>query len=266
MLAGHYLAATDLETSGLNHDTCEILQFGMRIVNLDGTYVDGCDLIQTYVSPSRPLVIGDNAEQGAIDMHVRTGLLAYWPATPPPSATEVDVIVSTYLLGLGFREYGRDSRLKILGRNPSFDEAFMRRFMPLTARLLHYRKLDTDVGELLFAIALNTGTGVIRRAFEGNHTVQGDIDSTVAEHRAMVEALRLTLADAQLGVPGASTTATRPAKQLDELIVTSTMTLAGPLTVKNLYIEPGALLHTNNHALVVTGQSPNGTLDRVVTP
>lgn len=261
MLAGHYLAGLDTETTGLNEDTCEILEFGLRIVNVDGTYVSGCDLISTTVLPRQPIVVGVNAEQEALNIHAKTGL-----ANRPfeRSLAQVDALVAGYLNSLGFVEQGRQSRLKILGRNPAFDRSFMRTRMPKTASLFHYRLVDVDVCETLFATAMNTSTGAIRRAFEGDHTVANDIESTIAEYREMVKALRPLVEQSASAVP--AQVATRPWMYMDDFYVNSTMTLAGPTSCKRLHIAEGAKLHTNSYQLVVEERPSDEVIARVVTP
>lgn len=195
--AGALFLVLDLETSGLDPSTCELLEIGARLFDPSLQEINTCWIghftndnpgyfVNTRLQPTNPLVVGHNAEQGALDLHAKTGLFNDWHLARPIAEVEAQIIK-----GLDDAEIvgeGRNSRINLVGRNPSFDMGFLKRHMPRLAARLHYRMIDVDSFELVAALTLGTAPSRIRQAFIGNHRALDDVDSTVREFRMFAEA------------------------------------------------------------------------------
>lgn len=131
----------DIETTGLDHYNCDILQIGMAFedTNTDIPLVD---------LPNLELWIDHNEltfEPYALQMHERSGLLNQWQHANRVTMEEAMLDIETWLFSLGY-ELNDDKKFKfvVAGKNyNSFDKLFLHGNYEWTELIdEHHRTID----------------------------------------------------------------------------------------------------------------------------
>lgn len=119
----------DLETTGLDPDTDQILEVGAVLVQRTTLeYVFGIDGVTARADPKA-------LEPVVLDMHTKSGLLE---AAPVWTVEEADITIANIV-----RCKSQDCMLA--GSSVHFDRAFIRRRMPRLDAVLSHRHLDVSV-------------------------------------------------------------------------------------------------------------------------
>ena len=134
------LIAIDVETTGLDHRSDQLLEVG--VIALD----DHPTEIAHYHSLFPPFSLWEDflakLDPVVSEMHDKSGLLEALKDGRLAGTTTrtVDQDLSLFIAA----HYG-DDRPYLVGRNPAFDRAWLEFWLPETARRLHYRSFDVTV-------------------------------------------------------------------------------------------------------------------------
>lgn len=169
----------DVETTGLDPNTDMLLEVGMVVVELptfdvvaEDSRVFHFDLKPTrtkdhhFVGPGRELFI----HRKVVDMHKDNGLWDACKRSQLVDYKKMDELVQLFIVKEGCQGS------VLAGANPSFDRGFLKKFLPGTERLLHYRHFDTNTFFLLQKFL--TGEGSTKP--DGAHRAVADCKQAVA--------------------------------------------------------------------------------------
>jgi oligoribonuclease len=125
----------DLETTGIDPKRCEVLE--VAAILTDGPEEGFRELCRYEAVVKLP----DNSlwHQRAMEMHVKTGLIAVEPTVNSVHVADREIytkmrkVLSTDLV---------KGSLVLAGRNPQFDRSFIKRHLHYLHCVLHYRMLD----------------------------------------------------------------------------------------------------------------------------
>lgn len=129
----------DLETTGLDPQTCEILEVAACVADLETPFavrdhyeaVRGFDVVNTRL----------NIHDVVFKMHRDNGL---WGACSESATTLEDIEDRLIAMTGETPSSDRDNQTTLAGSCVSFDLAFINRWMPRLAKFLHYRVLDVS--------------------------------------------------------------------------------------------------------------------------
>ncbi len=169
----------DLETTGLDVESDDILEIAVRAGSPDFMFVDeGLSLVLTY--PFDPVEL--QVDQFVVDMHTKNGLWAECAESGVTDASAERQVV----------EYVR--QFEWVGEKPilagssvaSFDLKFIRYDMPALAALLHHRCFDVSTLKMACEDVVPGAT------YEkiGTHRAMADIIESLNHGRRAVELLR----------------------------------------------------------------------------
>ena len=199
---GHWLAWIDVETTGLEPATGQLLEIGAIITDLRAT--DTIAGFHRVIDPGQIRITGRNLK--AIRMHTANGLidecLGQSPVLPEPihPGTLADTLTDTMadpadLTGalndlLGFLAEQADGiHLHPAGTNVDFDLRFLAFHQPATTPILDYRKLDLTSLRLA---ALANGADPYRHHTPGTHRVLDCLQRDMDDYRTLLDHLITT--------------------------------------------------------------------------
>ena len=162
------LAWIDLEMTGLDPDSCVILELAMIITNAELAPLAPPVNVAIWQPPSAL----ENMAPFVRNMHQKTGLLANVAAS---KHTVIDVERRALALLAAHAPY-RSARLA--GNSVGYDRMFMRAYMPHLEHFLHYRQLD--VSSIKEAVKM-WGGPTYDKPEDGKHTAMADIEQSIAE-------------------------------------------------------------------------------------
>lgn len=129
------LAFVDVETTGLDPATDRLLEVGIVIVELPTFKVLEEAEVQFRFDRSR---YTGYIHPKVVDMHIANGLWDACEASSYDDLQKMDADLVSFLLANGCQGS------QLAGANPSFDRGFLRKSLPQTERLFHYRNFDTN--------------------------------------------------------------------------------------------------------------------------
>lgn len=177
------LAWVDVETSGLVAHREHLLEVAILVTDTNLRLLDE-DGYQTAIfhGPERVAEMREAADPFVRDMHDRTGL---WErcADPKRSTPLADADLELFVYLSQFAPNHRQAR--VAGNSVRLDLNFLEAHLPTTYEHLHYRSLD--VTALASAAQWWFGVPAARKALA--HTAMGDIRESLAEARALRDAL-----------------------------------------------------------------------------
>lgn len=124
----------DLETTGLNEDTCVILEAGLIIVDQDLQEVDVYHEV-VYQSEEELAKMDDYCW----NIHTQSNLVHEVRASTKTLAEVEDEIIRRL-----DAEFGPDVKPVLAGSSIHFDRKFIRKHMPRLDKRLHYRMIDVS--------------------------------------------------------------------------------------------------------------------------
>lgn len=122
----------DLEMTGLDYDTCVIIEAAVVITDLDLNVLE-----QYQAVVHRPAQLLAKMDPWCVETHGKSGLTAAVAGGRPLEEVEQK------LLDLGRRHFG-DEKIVLCGNCVQTDKRFIEKEMPAFARLLHYRVVDVS--------------------------------------------------------------------------------------------------------------------------
>lgn len=155
----------DLETTGLDPKTCDILEIAFASVNLAGFEVEAYDTMCIhYPAQAKSL---RNIHPKVEEMHTKNGLWHACLKLGEGTVTLADARerLSNFIVREGLQG------APLAGFNPSFDRGFLKHWMPDVEKLLHYRHFDA------------TAFWLVRQAFDP------DWEQPESKHRALADVL-----------------------------------------------------------------------------
>lgn len=184
----HMLLWLDVETTAINPADGQLLEIGMRITELDGTYPD-CDNGAVDFAFERPLhkrvVAYTAATAHAIRMHQDNGLLdeVATPQTPPVDDEKQATLWLSHCIDV-LQDGKPPVVLHVAGSNPAFDRAWLDERFPglpdsdVWADSVSYRNLDLSAIRLTL---LTVGLDPYGRTHTGTHRVHDCLDRDMRE-------------------------------------------------------------------------------------
>ena len=158
----------DLETTGLDPHTSQILEVAACVADLDRPF-DASDTFEAVLSSS---VTPDHVHPVVAEMHRKNGL---WVACAESRTTLLEVEERLVAMAGGTQAADKEDRTTLAGSTVSFDLGFIRVHMPRLASLLHYRVYDVS-SVVLFCRSL----GMTRPARSEAHRAMADVRESIA--------------------------------------------------------------------------------------
>jgi oligoribonuclease len=165
----NFLAWVDLETTGLDPNKDNILEFGTVITNLNLEPVTsyGAFLVKS-------LLDWEQHDTVVQEMHKESGLKKDLDSGYCFSTTDLDIVLKDWF-GL-FKENNDVERLYLAGSSIQFDHSFMVVHLPLTEKLFHHRLVDASLFKI---IAEMKNLDITHTKVEPKHRVMSDIMSSI---------------------------------------------------------------------------------------
>jgi len=160
-----YFLWLDLEMSGLDVDTCRILEVAAIITDLELREVASYEAI-VY----QPAEVLESMDAWCTRQHGESGLTAAVATGQPVE------VVDTQVAELAGRFWKRSDRAILAGNSIATDRRFVDRYMPKLAGKLHYRMLDVSSWKVMLK-----GRYGVDFAKAGAHRAVGDIRESIAE-------------------------------------------------------------------------------------
>ena len=158
----------DLETTGLDPQTCQILEVAACVADLDFPFVTR----DPYQAVLRPPVKPLDVHPVVLEMHHKNGL---WVDCDKSSTTLAEVEDRLIAMTGETPASDRDNQTTLAGSCVSFDLAFINRWMPRLAKFVHYRVFDVSSVRLF---ALGMGMPVPPKGDEP-HRAMADVVASV---------------------------------------------------------------------------------------
>jgi oligoribonuclease len=128
----------DLETTGLDPNTRHIIQLGMVVTDAKLNVIAEFEEVVHYTTR-----FGMPWDPEALDMHKKTGLLRAVERAPF-NLEQVEILAKSFIL-----KNAGPTPPYLAGSSVHFDQAFLKRHMPLIPALCHYRLLDVSVFKVI---------------------------------------------------------------------------------------------------------------------
>ena len=165
----------DLETTGLDPQTCRILEVAACVADLEDPFTAR----DPYEVVLRPPVPALDVHPVVLEMHTKNGLWADCDkSTTSLRTAELHLIEMTGQTSAS----GRENQTTLAGSCVSFDLAFINKWMPDLAKYLHYRVLDVS-SVMLFARSL----GMPRLPKAEAHRAMADVRESIENARRCAE-------------------------------------------------------------------------------
>lgn len=158
----------DLEMTGLDPNTCAIIEIGVVITGPDLKPI--AEYERAVWQPDEAL---ERMEPFVREMHTRNGLLERVRKSDCSLRTAEKEVTA---LVLNHCEFGEGL---LAGNSIHTDRAFIARFMPGLDRALHYRMIDVSSVKLLTRAWYPNAAG--RSKVDASHTVLSDLRASIAE-------------------------------------------------------------------------------------
>lgn len=178
-----WLLWLDLETSGLDSDTSDILQVAFALTNFDLSITHGFHEYTIYQDKS----IIDNMDPWCRDQHMKSGLLDH------VFKSEHSIIdAENAILRLLNSEKAVKDTVYIAGNSVHFDKKFVDRYMKRLSKMLSYRIVDVSTLSIIFK---NTQSDIYLNKPHKRflHTALSDIEESVNEYSYYLTQLDNTL-------------------------------------------------------------------------
>ena len=168
----------DIETTGLDPNTCHILEIATIVTDLNLEILEEGPSI-VVAQPSEVL---DGMNEWCRDTHTRTGLLKE-SASSVNSLFDAERITGEFL-----DKYRGEQRLPMCGNSIAFDRAFLEVHMPSLAGSFHYRNIDVSTVKMLarywypdLSFKKEGGGNIWTVEGETHHRAIDDIRASIAE-------------------------------------------------------------------------------------
>lgn len=165
------IVATDVETTGVSADGCELLEVAVYLLDFNLNVLDpeGFRRVIKY-SPDEIASMKNKVTPYVLEMHTKTGL---WDALPDGESLEsVDDELLAYI-----KSVAPEARTSfIMGNSVSLDRDFVQKYLPQVGEHLHYRIIDVTSVALL----VEAWYGILYEK-KGTHSAVEDIQETIAE-------------------------------------------------------------------------------------
>ena len=173
----------DLETTGLDPDTCVVLEVAAIVTTNDLQELDTFEKVVAYDVEMLQMT------RWPWKQHTENGLLddvatAYGQTRLQGGDQPADIQYIDTHLAIFIREYSRDEKLRLAGSSVHFDREFMRKHLPYSLAALHYRQFDVSVFH-----ELRRWMGVEFPAQTKAHRAMADIENSLALARHFKELL-----------------------------------------------------------------------------
>lgn len=157
----------DLETTGLDSESCVILEVAVVLTDQNGeNIIRGPNLVI-----GQPFSALESMNEWCTEQHTKTGLITEsleTQVTLEQAETEIVRFLETYV---------EPETAPLCGSSISFDRAFLKQHMPRVLAMLHYRNIDTST---LRAVARAWIPGHVERDKTVAHRAAEDIIESVA--------------------------------------------------------------------------------------
>ena len=195
------LVVLDLETTGLNPESCEPIQIGVIIVTnrfetvAEKEWTIGIDDRVQRVGGRLPNVYNEmHWEAQALAMHVSSGLHAQC-CESDLTLSEADEEVASWIKANGAEQsplvgnnVGAFDRQFLRRWLPKINSAFLRRWLPKINSALHYRHIDVSAAYVMAQVA-----GVEMAKGERRHTALSDARDSLISARLLLRAVENTV-------------------------------------------------------------------------
>lgn len=181
------IAWTDVETSGTDAQTDELLEIATLVTDTDLNILDdkGFEAIILY-SPDRVQDIRNGADKIVQDMHDASGL---WDLLPEGELrSEVDSELYNYWRSFCFEPH----KMMMGGNSLRLDLNFTEKWLPEAYSHLHYRSIDVTSVSLLAGWWMD----IPNYKKKGSHRAMGDIRECLAELKYLKDKMGLHLPEA----------------------------------------------------------------------
>ncbi len=159
MPIGHIII--DVETTGLDRNKCAVLEIACVLLD---ERLQPVASIATLINDVATCVIdpADTSwiEEGAMKLHEKTGLAAEIREGKGISSIQASEAIIAWLNNTP----NVATRLVLVGNNPEFDRAFVKRVFPDVYARLHYRSIDVSTLREIAALASGLTTDRLKSA------------------------------------------------------------------------------------------------------
>lgn len=155
----------DLEMSGLDVETCRILEVAAIVTDYQFEELDSYEAI-VFQEPA----VLDAMDSWCTRQHGQSGLTAAVATGRPEAEVEEEMVA------LVKRHFGRKEMAILCGNSIATDRAFIKRWWPRLAKRLHYRLLDVSSFKVVFK-----GRYGVDFKKGNNHRALDDIRESMAE-------------------------------------------------------------------------------------
>jgi oligoribonuclease len=167
----------DLETTGLDPDTCTVLEVAAIVTTADLQELDTFEIIVAHDIETLQMT------RWPWKQHTENGLLDDLALMHDHDAgfciEDVDDQLAVFI-----REYSVEEKLRLAGSSVHFDRSFMRRHLPRSLSALHYRQFDVSVFH-----ELHRWMGVEWPVHDKPHRAMPDIENSLKLARHFKELL-----------------------------------------------------------------------------
>lgn len=161
----------DLETTGLDPQTCQILEVAACVADMERPF----DTRDPYEAVLRPPVKPLDVHPVVLEIHHKNGL---WADCDKSTTTLAEVEGRLIALTGETPASDRENQTTLAGSCVSFDLAFINRWMPRLAKYLHYRVYDVS-SVILFARSM----GMPRPPKVEAHRAMADVRESIENAR-----------------------------------------------------------------------------------
>lgn len=162
----------DLETTGLDENTCFILEMGVKVTDVDYRVIDEFNIV---VHQSRSRLRSMNA--WCRKQHLKSGLIR------ESQESLVSLTEAQHALLKWMDKHYFMSNVILYGNSIHFDRKFIKKYLPLIEKRLSYRMVDITS----FKIVFETKFGVEVEKRDSEHRVLDDIDDSINELKTYVK-------------------------------------------------------------------------------
>ena len=177
------LAWLDLETTGLDTETCSILEIGIVITD-KSKELNVINQRSWVVHPTLPVDLGE-IDPFVWNMHQKNGLwnelFIEGRAIHIPRASQEAIQFMRELKAIGS---------PMCGSNISFDRNFLEKKAPELQRAFHYRNLDVSTVKNMFKVFFPKSPGWAPPETKG-HRALNDLQDTLSEMRHYLNTLQI---------------------------------------------------------------------------